>query len=192
MKPTVFLDVDGIVADFHTTMYAAHGLKYDPENTVKGREGWEIDKLIGIPYPQLWPALTSDMVRTMPKTKEADTLVAALTPSNKPWHLVFLTSPMRDRIDARDQWLRERWPKINRIHTKVKSYCCNGISTLLIDDFDDNKTHWEASGGACILFPRPWNSRWQEEGGYFPHQFITEFCAWKDRALSQLTVNDIL
>lgn len=178
MKPVVFLDVDGIVADLHPCLYQAHGRTYDPINGEKGRAAWDLEKVFDVSWEGLWEKVEYDMIRHIPKTREADKIVRLVSPPNRLWDIVFLTSPVPVHLDARHQWLKEHFPSIPRVYTPLKYLCCKGPQTLLIDDFDDNCDRWEKEGGSVIRFPRYWNSLWEQETGYFPDKFISRFKDW--------------
>lgn len=177
-KPTVFLDVDEIVASLHPLLYQAHGRVYDPEAEIKGRAAWDLEKIFDIPWADLWKPITYDMVLNLPKTPEADEIIRLLSPPGRPWDIVFITNPMPVHVDARVQWMKNHWPEIPTVLTSMKHLCCKGPQTLLIDDFDDNCDRWKKEGGRVIRFPRPWNTLWAQEKNYFPHTFKMLFQNW--------------
>lgn len=182
-KPSVvYVDLDGVLADLHNILYRLHGHVLDPSSaTIRGRDAWDLHKVFGIGWEQLWEPVTDDIVENMEKTAEADFIMSVLTPRDRPWDVVFLSSPMKHRIDARERWLRKHYPDVLRVFTRKKFLCCKGSSTLLIDDYYRNTDDWKRHGGDCILVPKLWNERHEEMPGYFPDRFVAELTAWVEK-----------
>jgi len=166
-KLTVFIDVDGIVADFFGGVNQVHGNPIRYEDYPPGEDN--IAKVFNLPQKDFW-APVKGIMGSLEKTAEADWIIKFVN------HLecCFLTSPALNAADARINWIRKHYPGIPFILTKHKHYCCAGPHNLLIDDRDKNVEDWEKAGGTSILFPRIWNKRHAEEKEYCPDRFLAE------------------
>lgn len=165
----VFLDVDGIVADFFSAVVNAHNSDLTYESYPKGEDS--LPKAMGLSYNRFWNGVTSDLILNLDLTEEAHAL---FNYANRFGETCFLTSPPRKCADARTDWIREKFPNSPYILSKWKEFCCAGPHSILVDDRDSNIEAWTAKGGTGILFPRPWNKRHAEEANYFPDQFHQE------------------
>ena len=179
--PTVYMDVDGILADLWGTLYKAHGKVYSPDNPEcpKGEIGYYVSEVFGISWEALWVPYAEELVTNMDKLPEADEIMRIADEKDRTWNLVFLTSLLPNRLNGRYEWLKKYYPNIPVIIADVKSFCCSGPESLLIDDFDQNIRAWHRWGGRTIHFPRRWNSRCDEIEGYFPNKFVEDFECWK-------------
>ena len=180
------MDVDGVLADLFEAIYRSHGKVYSSDNPEcpEGEEGYYVSESLGMPIDEVWIPYVEDYVRNMNKLPEADAIMDIVNVSNRKWNLAFLTQPLPERLNGKYDWLGRYYPNIPRIITDVKTFCCTGSDSLLIDDYDQNIRAWKRWGGSVILFPRRWNSRYGEIEGYFPNRFIEEFEEWKNREVS--------
>jgi len=143
---TIYLDMDGVVADFNT--YAKKLL-----NTDKIMHSWT---------PELWAKIASNprLYRDLEKTPEADQLVKICKQirNEKNWELLFLTAVPKDddmpwAFYDKVMWVHERYPDIPVMfgpHSSDKwRHCKNG--DILIDDRLSNCEEWQQAGGHAIL-----------------------------------------
>lgn len=179
------MDVDGVLSDLWGALYKAHGKRYIPgtPECPSGEKGYYVGEVFGITWDELWLPYTEDYVTNMEKLPEADEIMSIVDIPGRRWNLAFLTCPLPNRLNGRYEWLGKYYPNIPRIIADVKTFCCTGPDTLLIDDFDQNIRAWNRWGGSTIMFPRPWNSRYRETEGYFPDRFNEEFKNWADKAV---------
>lgn len=143
---TIYLDMDGVVADFNA--YARSVLK----KTEVG-EKW--------PHEE-WVKLRDNprMYRDLPKTPYADQLVETATEivNRNKWQLLFLTAVPKNNdifwaFSDKVTWARIRYPWVpvhfgpyshdKHVHAKPND--------ILIDDRTSNITEWNAAGGIGIL-----------------------------------------
>jgi len=178
--PTVFMDVDGVLSDLFGAIYKSHGKVYSPDNPEcpEGEAGYYVAEALGVSFEDLWTPYTEDYVRNMNKLPEADAIMDIVNIPDRKWNIAFLTQSLSERLNGKYDWLGRYYPNIPRILTDVKTFCCNGVGSLLIDDCDQNVREWERWGGYPILFPRRWNSRHDEIEEYFPDKFVEEFYGW--------------
>lgn len=152
---TIFLDMDGVCADFVKGALKAHG-RLD----LYGAPGvaWLPDS-IGMSEDEFWQpinVLGSEFWRVLEAYPWFRVLYAGL--SNLA-HVVFLSKPSRGASSATGKllWLQDRFGQGFRdyIFTPRKRYLSRWPRAILVDDQDKNFEAWE---GAKIRFPQPWNA----------------------------------
>lgn len=143
---TIYLDMDGVVADFNS--YAQ-----DVLNTDKITHNWS---------PEDWRKIANNprLYRDLEKTPEADRLVkfCQMACEEKNWDLFFLTAvPKNDDVPFayydKIMWVDKYYPDIPVLfgpHAKDKwRHCKKG--DILIDDRPSNCDEWRSVGGYSIL-----------------------------------------
>ena len=148
-RPEVFLDMDGVVADFFGEY--AKIAKAENYRTIPGKLREPVlDKMIG-----------SDFFYRLPKFPTADKLVDMLTKTFG--HYNICSSPLRGDHENSDQmkraWIKENLnPQPKRIViTPNKPQMApavqeDGTPNILIDDRNTNITQWEQAGGLGIKY----------------------------------------
>lgn len=143
---TIYLDMDGVVADFNT--YAKKLLNTDQMYHSWPKESWE--KIASNPR----------LYRDLDKTIEADELVKFCqnTCKEKNWNLLFLTAVPKDNdmpwaFYDKVHWVNNHYPSIPVFfgpysHSKW-NHCQPG--DILIDDRISNCNEWTQAGGNAIL-----------------------------------------
>lgn len=157
--------MDGVVADF---VRAIHGVHRKPwvYNKPGSKNKFETEKLWGMTPEEFWKYDGHDFWRNIPKTQEADQLVALVKEKFSPGNVCFLTSPSNSPgcYTGKLEWIKFHFPGIPVIFAKshTKRFL-SGPGRLLIDDRNENRSEWEENGGTGILMPRPWNERYEDE-----------------------------
>lgn len=149
---TLYLDMDGVLADFNTAARIALGAtKQDAEQAAQAGR-W--------PESQ-WRKLISDshFYRNLPKMPQSDTLVelAKKFRDNLGWRLLVLTAiPKKNDVPEafydKMLWMQQYYPGIP-VHFGPYSHdkhthCKPG--DILVDDRTDNIQQWHAAGGIAI------------------------------------------
>jgi 5'(3')-deoxyribonucleotidase len=143
---TIYLDMDGVVADFNS--YAKKVL-----NTLETHHNWPKEHWLKIgSNPRLY--------RDLDKTPEADELVTFCqnTCRENNWNLFFLTAVPKDddmpwAYYDKIQWVLKYYPDIPVFfgpHSNDKWKHCQ-IGDILIDDRPSNCEEWKKAGGEAIL-----------------------------------------
>lgn len=153
----IFVDIDGVLADFIGASFEAHGKKYD-EATYPRLE-WSIAKVLGITEDQFWERINAEehtfwpFLHLYPWATELLVSVAPVAP------VKLLSSPSRSHYchSGKRQWVDRHCPEFELILCHSKHFLA-APGRLLIDDNDQNIDRWRARGGTGILFPQPWNS----------------------------------
>lgn len=152
--PIVYLDMDGVLADFFHEYAKLAGV---PENE-RGRHDYHL-----IP-PNLREPVISQMVGTdffyrLPKFPDADRLVAMIIKLFGKYSIC--SSPLRgdheNSAAMKTAWIRENLnpqPEQIVITPRKGKYAKqpDGTPNILIDDRGSNITEWEASGGIGIKY----------------------------------------
>lgn len=156
MIDTVFLDVDGVLADFDGGVSKWYGVPQPPRETW----GYNYQEEFGMSGSQFWAGLTEDFWAGLEKLPWADDLVGWLE-NRFPGKVVFLTSPpLNGGASGKQEWLRENYPRIfgdkRYLIGPGKSHVARA-KALLIDDHDENTAKFRQADGKVVTFPQRWN-----------------------------------
>lgn len=168
----VFLDMDGVVADFTSGMCVAFNIPFTNHPYSMPYGLWDyveyVEKYHGIPWDQVKQVCSDPSFwAELPELPGAVTLFANL----QKYDMRFLTTPTGDPravFSGKREWLEDRdWvaPHDKQMillesgETK-EQYAAPDI--VLLDDQDKNVQDFRHGGGLAILVPRPWNNRHRE------------------------------
>lgn len=159
VKP-IFLDVDGVLADFNSA--AMDACEIDPDKVDFSKWSWF--ESAGITYEQFWHWIELD-----------DTFWIDISPYHWAQTLVdlcrrfapviFCTQPGRQSSGASQKidWLRYQGFMGDKENDYIVcgdfKHMLAGSGGTLIDDRQKNIDRWRAAGGTAITFPQPWNQR---------------------------------
>lgn len=152
MKQTIYIDMDGVVADFNiAAMQFLNKTQEDSQKAAQAgrwpKEDWK--KLVEIPH----------FYRNLPKTPYADKIItlARRFRDQLNWDLYMLTAIPKDNdvpdcFQDKILWMQEYYPDI-RVrfgpYSFDKAKHCNP-GDILVDDRTDNCTQWRAAGGRTV------------------------------------------
>ncbi len=150
VKPVVYLDMDGVIADFFGGVERLYGVDHWKQLTsdkTKDLRQDVIDRISG-----------TDFFAHLPKFNTADTLIEMIKKFTGGKYSI-LTSPLRGDTENsgyyKKVWIGKNIPKPdNIIVTGVKeTYAVkNGVRNILIDDRPINIEKWQSKGGYGILY----------------------------------------
>jgi 5'(3')-deoxyribonucleotidase len=156
----VFLDMDGVIADWTKATCEAVGADY---KTLMDSWPEDIDDTaiaLGISDGYMWSRI--DAVQDFWLNIEAYDYADKLVKSLKKKHDVYIcSSPSQKKcMDGKQEWLVKQKYGFNRkiFFTPQKQFLAHVPNSVLIDDIDKNRIKFEANGGRVIVFPQPWNS----------------------------------
>ena len=137
-KPVIYLDMDGVIADF----VAGYKEKFD-------RNAYKDDHFT----VQQFVSSDSNFFRDLPVITRGQALYDSLKDK---FNIVLITTPMEDmpfcRVD-KTQWAREHFPDIKTIiFSSTKAEFASHEGAVLIDDMDYNLEPWAEAGGTAIDF----------------------------------------
>ena len=163
----VYLDIDGVLADFVSGVHKAFNISYSYTDYpyTKGLWDWFAeadltwDKVDSVCDVEFWAGLEwifdgqsiYHMVRRYTRRSGNS--------------LNLLTTPMKNinSTVGKLTWIQEHLGENHRkqaLITGADKKIFAGPDTLLIDDQDKNVEEFVAAGGMGILVPRPWNELW--------------------------------
>lgn len=165
-KAVIYLDLDGVLADFVGAAMKAHG-QYIPRPDVR----WDFYNQFDPPMSEadFWKPLGFDFWNGIQWTNEGKKFLERLEKVNKN-RIVLMTSPCDTPggVEGKIAWIRREMPEFatgRRFFIGSPKDLAAGPSKLLIDDNDSNVEKFRAEGGSAVLIPRPWNKRSNESWG---------------------------
>lgn len=169
MKPIVFLDMDGVLADYFTAVFDAFDLRLDD---YKAQKPWKyaihewIAEMDGKPmihetlYPYLYnrDAFFWEHIPLYPWTTALLETVKSMVGEE---NVFIVTHPQPDGLcyAGKLAWI-QRHLNIRQDHIIfcTHKHLLSKRNTVLIDDCTDNCYYFSTLGlGNAILFPQPWN-----------------------------------
>lgn len=157
----IYLDLDGVIADFTEGVFNAH----DREDLVaKHSSGdWPIDwNYHGeLGEPDAWIKKVEELGEVFWEYLNAyqwkNRLIMALEETGIPWYICTTPAPIPSCLSGKMKWLQHHLGKFNLIMIKDKWRLAHQ-NALLIDDNDTNCDKFFEAGGSTILFPQSWNA----------------------------------
>ncbi len=154
-KPTLYLDMDGVLADFNAAAEQYLGATAQEHQEAAQRGRWPDDqwrKLVEVP----------NFYRHLPKMPLADELVdlALKFQHNLDYDLRILTAipkgnDMPDAFHDKIDWINQHYGQYNlRVHfgpySHDKQHHCTSSDDILVDDRTSNCREWRNKGGVAI------------------------------------------
>ena len=145
-KPTVFLDMDGVLVDFFGAVAKLANVEHWKQMDSKRLQG-VLDKIVG-----------SDYFAKLPKTNTCDSIVEMVIDFAGSYSI--LSSPLRGDIDNsakhKRAWVMDNLspqPTATIIDRDKSQYALlNGVQNILIDDRGNNIHKWQDAGGYGIKY----------------------------------------
>lgn len=157
MIKTVYLDVDGVLANFYKRAFEVLGLKYDYNHPVLKKWGFYED--FNLTFEELDSICTIDFwagLQWMPDGRDILKLVESYFNN-----IYLLTTPMPNpgSWTGKKLWTERHLPEYSKrlIITQADKSLFVNSESLLIDDRYKNCVRFQNAGGYAILVPRPWN-----------------------------------
>lgn len=164
----IFVDMDGIVADFVQAALNIHKKKNPWEENHKHKGKYDIDQIWGMTLSEFWGPINAEEYfwHNLLKTPEADELMELfealkLTEKYKSLQIYFASAPTPHAhcYSGKFHWIQTYYPKFyNHLILTKHKHLYAAKDALLIDDSDRNVNEFRKAGGKAILFPRHWNS----------------------------------
>lgn len=151
----IFLDVDGVLADFASAAVRACGFP----NLVPSH--WHFYEDMDLTADEMWDRIHADPLfwENLPEYDWYEELVdMCLEASGGNVTIVTHPADHPDSWAGKHLWLKERaWTHEDVVMTSQK-HLLGGPGRVLIDDSEENVQKWSDAGGIGWLFPQPWNS----------------------------------
>jgi 5'(3')-deoxyribonucleotidase len=170
MKMKIFVDMNGVIADFSTPALRANGAVIGGEDEYPEECGWDILKACNkiraadgvdrapLTEDEFWNNLGYDFWYGLPMYPVAQTFIKYL----EFWGDVYIaTAPaLQDEcVSGKYAWIKKHFPEY-----RSKLFICThkellaDKNSILIDDRDRNCEAFEKAGGLAVPVPRPWNN----------------------------------
>lgn len=156
----IFLDMDGVLADFVGAICKAHG-RPDPYLDKANLGVFWFDKIWGMSQKDFFEPCGFEFWKGLEATKESSAIIQWAVTHAGTANVALLTSPSQNHgcVEGKRAWVKDLIPSLasNLIFTSAKQFL-SGPDRYLVDDADHNVDGWRKAGGKAILWPRPWNS----------------------------------
>ncbi len=155
---TVFLDVDGVLADFHLGILELYGLTENEFRQIvpPGKFYW--DKHID---EKMMENLSRNFWVNLHKTSDGDEIINLLEEKFGQENICLLSNHvnMPDYAYGKIVWINLHYPRYaDQYLLGTSKHYCASPRALLVDDADHNINDFRNHGGKGILVPRYWNS----------------------------------
>ena len=161
---TLFLDMDGVIVDFHRAVLERHGIK-----EVSNLHEWEFlyRKDFGMSCDEFWLDKDDEFWADLPFTKEAGDIFQCLGERDLLDRVCLLSQPQRHAFQGKVDWIKKNLGRMfnqKQFLLGFKKDWCAHPQSLLIDDNEEHCEDFVAAGGHAFLVPRPWNFMREREG----------------------------
>lgn len=154
----IFVDIDGVLADFVTAAFSVHGKVFDPETYP--RKEWSIANVLGISDREFWRRIDFageafwENLDLFPHSLEMLEMLSRYD------EICFATSPSSSpaSYSGKRRWLQKMGFDLIPAMFGSKKHLMSGPGRILIDDSPKNCEQWYKSGGTAILFKQVWNT----------------------------------
>lgn len=158
-KPTLYLDMDGVLADFDTAAQVLIRASNADAQRAANNGHWPEED---------WNRIVQErnFYRILPKMPLADELVelAIRFRDNLDFDVKILTAipkgnDMPDAFHDKVDWINEHYGQYGfRVHfgpySKDKAHHCSGKEDILVDDRTSNCEEWRSAGGTAVQVKR--------------------------------------
>ena len=147
----IYFDMDGVLANFKKGMVELAGFVHHPEhgwNEAEDARLWAAVRKVDHFYDKLEP-LPGSLELFHEMHRRYGDRCEILTGIPKPNR--HIDTAGEDKVS----WCRRFLPegvKVNVVYSKEKKYFCDGVGSVLIDDFSENIEAWEEHGGTGVTF----------------------------------------
>jgi 5'(3')-deoxyribonucleotidase len=154
-KPTIYLDMDGVLADFNTAARELIRATKAEQRAAEQSGRWPEHQWRQIADQQ-------NFYRILPKMPQADDLVALALKfrDNLDYDIKILTAiphnnDMHGAFHDKVDWIAEHYGQYGfRVHfgpySEDKQHHCTGPDDILVDDRTSNCSEWRLAGGTAV------------------------------------------
>lgn len=154
---SIFVDLDGVLADFHTAVARLYDLDPDTLTTSDWAEIGEWG--LSIPKPDFWDrvqAAGAAFWSGLEPLPWAERLWAACHAVCERVVILTTPGPFPESAAGKYAWVRERLDTTSMLIGRPKE-ACSKPGHVLIDDRAGYGPRWEGEGGILLPLKRPWN-----------------------------------
>jgi len=165
MDKHLFLDVDGVLANWLKATHALKGVPYTEGvwPYARGPEGWYFYRELGWTSKYLFEGQADRSFWANFEWTTDGKEIRDLCEDVFDGNITLLTAPFDADgvVDGRKDWIKREMPgyEDRTLIGKCKEAIPMGNpNAILIDDWEENILSWQRAGGTGILLPRPYNS----------------------------------
>jgi hypothetical protein len=154
-----FLDMDGVLVDFHRGVHDVHGLPYGRYPYPLGE--WEIIKYTGIAEADFWKPCGREFWAGLPWTSEGPEILRLCEEAFGQRDICLLSTPCSTPgcCDGKRDWINQHTPEYaEKFLFGPTKYLCAHDEAVLVDDRERSTWRFNQAGGWAVTVPRPWNS----------------------------------
>lgn len=154
-EPTVFVDLDGVLANFVKGATDAHGLGIPHDRVV-----WGFDRQSGIDPAAFWARFDRSFWAGLEPYADGLALLLAVERRVGFDRVFLLSSPCKTEgcMEGKLDWVKQHLPGYERkFFLGSAKHAFAGPNKFLLDDYDKNVSEWATHGGVALRVPRPWN-----------------------------------
>ena len=157
-----FLDLDGVLADFHGGAYRLHNIT-NPYTNPAHLGSYHIENMVGMSRTKFYGPMGADFWANLEPTAECFDIVRLAEEIFGPENVGIITKPILTPgcYDGKLAWVNRYLPQYaNRMSASgAKAFFSAKPWAWLVDDAETNIDEWSTAGGNVVPVPRPWN-RW--------------------------------
>lgn len=157
----LFLDVDGVLADF-TTGVCTFLNKPNPYNDLKNRGIYAMEGLLGMTSIEFLNRLDKHFWAGLMPTVDCYDILSMCEQKFGKENICLLTKPTPTPgcLEGKLLWIREWLPEyMEQVLIGSGKHFCASRDAYLIDDHEANCEAFRAHGGNAYLLPALWNSK---------------------------------
>ncbi len=159
----VYLDCDGVYADFVTGILEKMGIHFPGYAAWPWGRVFDIFPLIGSNWTEASKHCDADFWANLPWMPDGMAIYKEVFERFRVNETMVLTKPMDHdgSYTGKAEWVTTHMPALRRrlVPTHIaKSEFAFDFNCLLIDDSEENYDNFVAAGGSGILVPRPYNA----------------------------------
>ena len=171
---TCFIDMDGVLVNFIDAANETHGdnTKLPAWNGPYGPDGWDVEDRLGMSVAKWMAPFDKDFWANLEWVQygkdwhyDGKLLLRMCEFTYGKENICLLTAPCMTQgcIEGKRAWIQKHMPAYQKqvLFGSCKEFCA-GKGNVLYDDRDSNIVKFAARGGAAMLLPRPWNSRYKD------------------------------
>lgn len=165
----IYIDMDGVIADFVSSALAVHNF---PKDMYKPCGDYHMENQLGVSQREFWDKIDKageDFWVNMEPFSWTEDLIKVVSDLDE-WMILSAPSRNPQCLSGKMRWLHKQFG--SKFHDVIfcpakKKYLLADDFSILIDDSDKNCSDWGER--FSILFPQPWNKNWKVAGKRFEY-----------------------
>lgn len=160
MKPVIFFDLDGVLADFVEGAFRLHGKSLPPLDV-----RWDFCSQLGFAGPNdpaFWDRMGYEFWLHLEPYADGFSLLKYAEALAGKENVGLLTSPCDTAgcVEGKRSWVHNHLPDYKRrVFVGSAKHLFAGPGKVLVDDHDANVDAFAAAGGLVVQPARPWNRK---------------------------------